>query len=227
MRIDIAVVNGTRITRDTVVRILNSAVDLHVSGEFSNLANASIDIPKICPDVIIVEFSDPEFFAKLPLIQMSVSTVVVTTGPRLTDKSILECAKAKVNGYIEGEANDTDWINAVVCAFHGDIANARIAGVLSRLVANLSSMPTKNFSQSLWTPSEKITGSAKRVGLTQRERQIIALVDQGMSNKEIASTLNVELSTVKNHIHSILQKYQVKRRSAAAAYYRKSEEISG
>lgn len=56
--------------------------------------------------------------------------------------------------------------------------------------------------------------------LTNREREVIQLIDQGLSNKEIAQALNLELSTVKNHVHSILNKYRVSRRSQAAEHYR-------
>ncbi len=58
--------------------------------------------------------------------------------------------------------------------------------------------------------------------LTDCETQIIALIDQGLSNEEIASELNLELGKVKHHVHSILSKYRVTRRSQAAAQYRLS-----
>jgi DNA-binding NarL/FixJ family response regulator len=53
--------------------------------------------------------------------------------------------------------------------------------------------------------------------LTLRERQILALVEQGMANKEIARTLGIELATVKNHVHHVLEKLKVSRRGQAAA----------
>ena len=53
-----------------------------------------------------------------------------------------------------------------------------------------------------------------------RELQIVELVDQGLSNKEIASQLCIELPTVKNHVHRILEKLGVRRRAEAAALLR-------
>ena len=53
--------------------------------------------------------------------------------------------------------------------------------------------------------------------LTHREKEIVALVEQGLSNKEIARSLRIENATVKNHVHSILSKLQVRRRGEAAA----------
>jgi DNA-binding CsgD family transcriptional regulator len=57
--------------------------------------------------------------------------------------------------------------------------------------------------------------------LTSREREIAALLADGMSNKLIARRLNVALPTVKNHVHSILDKWDVRSRGEAAARYRR------
>src|SRR5262245_57517622 len=54
-------------------------------------------------------------------------------------------------------------------------------------------------------------------GLSRREIEVIHLVDQGRSNKEIAHQLGISAATVKNHIHSILQKLQVHQRGEAAS----------
>ena len=56
--------------------------------------------------------------------------------------------------------------------------------------------------------------------LTLRERQILSLVEQGLTNKEIARQLGIELATVKNHVHSILEKLDVRRRGEAAAVFK-------
>jgi DNA-binding NarL/FixJ family response regulator len=60
------------------------------------------------------------------------------------------------------------------------------------------------------------------VALTSREQDIIALIDRGLSNKEIARQLKISLPTVKNHVHNILEKLQVSRRGAAAALLREA-----
>jgi two-component system, NarL family, nitrate/nitrite response regulator NarL len=56
--------------------------------------------------------------------------------------------------------------------------------------------------------------------LTSREREILELIAQGLSNKEIAGELRIERSTVKNHVHNILDKLQVQSRMAAVAEMR-------
>jgi two-component system nitrate/nitrite response regulator NarL len=56
--------------------------------------------------------------------------------------------------------------------------------------------------------------------LTVREREILGLIDDGMSNKEIARKLCIEVRTVKNHVHNLLEKLSVHRRGEAAALLR-------
>lgn len=52
--------------------------------------------------------------------------------------------------------------------------------------------------------------------LTRREREIAALMQQDLSNKEIAIRLRIEVATVKNHVHSVLEKLNIHRRAEAA-----------
>jgi len=60
--------------------------------------------------------------------------------------------------------------------------------------------------------------------LTMRQWEIVDLIDQGLSNKEIAGQLYIEVATVKNHVHNILDRLGVRRRSEAAARVRGMRE---
>jgi DNA-binding NarL/FixJ family response regulator len=61
---------------------------------------------------------------------------------------------------------------------------------------------------------------AAEPALTRREQQIAQLIKQGLSNKEIAVELRIGPATVKRYVHSLLEKFQVQRRSAVAARVR-------
>jgi len=62
---------------------------------------------------------------------------------------------------------------------------------------------------------------APEARLTPRELQIVQLIDDGLSNRQISDHLQIELSTVKNHVHRIIAKLGVERRSQAAAHFRR------
>jgi DNA-binding NarL/FixJ family response regulator len=66
------------------------------------------------------------------------------------------------------------------------------------------------------------TGQAHLAPLTERERDVIRLLDEGLSNKQIAAQLHIELATVKHHVHHILEKLEAKRRSQAVANARRA-----
>ena len=59
-------------------------------------------------------------------------------------------------------------------------------------------------------------------GLTSRELEVAELIERGLSNKEIAAQLSIAVTTVKNHVHSILEKLNVHRRGEAASLVRNS-----
>jgi DNA-binding NarL/FixJ family response regulator len=60
-----------------------------------------------------------------------------------------------------------------------------------------------------------------RMTLTPRETEIVRLIDDGLSNREIARRLAIEPATVKNHVHNLLEKLHVSRRGEAAARLRR------
>jgi DNA-binding NarL/FixJ family response regulator len=59
--------------------------------------------------------------------------------------------------------------------------------------------------------------------LTRRESQIVPLIERGLSNKEIARELSIEITTIKNHVHNILEKMQLRRRGEIGARFRRRE----
>lgn len=63
------------------------------------------------------------------------------------------------------------------------------------------------------------------VELTQRERDVLRLIAAGLSNREVAETLCVELPTVKNHVQHLMKKLGVHRRSDAAHYWHENHAI--
>jgi DNA-binding NarL/FixJ family response regulator len=121
-------------------------------------------------------------------------------------------------------------VPAFACAEAGAIATVSSSATVDKLTSVLSSAAAGH---AVFAPSV-VTKLARRVaaiaaarrssvlpsGITRRELQVLELIDVGLSNKEIASRLSVELQTVKNHVHSILRKLDVQRRAQAAAAFR-------
>jgi DNA-binding NarL/FixJ family response regulator len=119
---------------------------------------------------------------------------------------VLACAEAGVSSYVPREASLADLAAAIESAARGEaVCSPRMTALLFRRVRVLSRVRPE---------------PAEVPELTARQWEIIDLIDEGLSNKEIARRLYIEVPTVKNHVHNILDKLQVRRRSEAAARVR-------
>jgi len=123
---------------------------------------------------------------------------------------VIACAEAGVSGYVTREASLDELTGVVESVARGESpCSPRISALLLRRVAETAGRRTE-------------TDAARR--LTRREAEIVGLIDEGLSNKQIAGRLSIELATVKNHVHSILEKLQVERRAEAAARVRSRQD---
>jgi DNA-binding NarL/FixJ family response regulator len=126
------------------------------------------------------------------------------------DEVVLACAEAGVASYVPRDASIEDLVASVHRAARGEmLCSPRIAATLFRRVAALA--------------AEVQPAAAAAVLLTRREREIVELIDGGLSNKEIAQRLSIEVATVKNHVHNLLEKLHVHRRGQAAARVRAAD----
>jgi two-component system, NarL family, nitrate/nitrite response regulator NarL len=155
------------------------------------------------PDVVLVDMAmngslevvraTREAFATLPVIGLAVPA---------REPEIIACAEAGVSGFVPREASLDDLIAAFQCAIEGELrCSPRIAMALARRLAALSPR---------LEPSLELS-------LTRRELQVLRLIGSGLTNKEIAAELGIEPSTAKNHVHRVLEKLRVHRRTEAVA----------
>lgn len=226
--IRISIVNRSRITRVGIVQVLDSCDDLSVDSQYKNIEDAFPALARERPDIIVIDYLDTdECRGVIALKQVTSNSLIVISGVPLSSDCIIRCAQAGASAYIEPDASNEAWITAIKGAMQGEIHNPIIAGILNRSISKMHKQKANNVDAvkqlQSWRVPSQIEGSAKRVGLTPRERQIVSLIDRGLSNKEIARQLQVEPSTIKNHVHAILSKYNVHRRSEAAAQFRKSQ----
>jgi two-component system nitrate/nitrite response regulator NarL len=118
------------------------------------------------------------------------------------EENVLACAEAGVSSYVARDGSVEDLVTAVLCALRDElICPPRIAALLFSRVATLSDVRVAK------TPD---------AFLTRREREIAALVACYLPNKEIARRLRLGPTTVKNHVHNILQKLNAHRRGDIA-----------
>jgi two-component system, NarL family, nitrate/nitrite response regulator NarL len=154
------------------------------------------------PDVALVDVAAPDGIATVhALASEEPSVKVIALGVTETERDVIACAEAGAASYVSRDGSLESLGQTLRRTVDGELhCSPRITAVLLRRVAELAPQP-----------------AGVSVRLTAREREVVALIHNGLSNREIAAQLCVELSTVKNHVHNILEKLGVGRRTQAAA----------
>jgi DNA-binding NarL/FixJ family response regulator len=159
------------------------------------------------PEVVILDIAATEAFAIANTLSSRMPiTKIIAFAVSEVDDVVLACADAGIAGYVAPDGSASDLISAVEFALRNELyCSPRIAHLLSRRVGMLSA---------------QLAHSPETQMLTRRERQILGLLGEGKSNKEIGRSLQISGATVKNHVHNILEKLQVRRRGEASALLR-------
>jgi two-component system, NarL family, nitrate/nitrite response regulator NarL len=184
-----------------------AAHDLDVAGTATDAVETMRLVRECEPEVLLLDMAMPAGLSLLRVIAADYPDVrVLALAIEETEDLVIACAEAGVAGYVPRDARVVDVAAVARDAALGQAAcSPRIAARLLHRVAVLAA----------GRPEEPADN-----GLTRRETEILGLIDDGMSNKQIARKLCIEVATVKNHVHNILGKLQVSRRSEAAAVVR-------
>ena len=202
----IVVVSHVRLLREGIARMLRTygLQKIALATEGTVLA----EVRESETDLAIIDVSAPSMFRTLrELADRHAHLRLLALGVGDSDEDILACAEAGAAGYLALESGPDDLIAAIASVRRDElICSPHVAAKLFRRRAAHASAP-------------KLPDSAS---LTRREQEVLALIACGLSNKEIAAQLSISLTTVKNHVHRILEKLHVTRRGAAVARLRET-----
>jgi len=209
--INILLVNEFRLIGNVIVAALEDEPDLHVVGCVTTPDEALKIVKEDTVDVALVStrLSDQGALKLTNAItEMAPSTKVLALGLTEEKKRVLRYVEAGAAGYVLKDDSLDDLIDTVRGAQDGKVfVSPEIAAAMMERLSDLAQM----FSD----VENNVTDTA---GLTSRELEVLELIGQGLTNQEIAEQLVIEIGTVKNHVHSILEKLNVSSRGEAAAY---------
>jgi len=207
----VLVVGRIRFYREGLALVLAQAEGLEVVGTAADSEEAFACAERMAPDVALVEVASPGAEGVAAVRRAAPGTRIVLLSVPDRDGDILACAEFGIDGFVTSEASLDDVVRTVGDVAHGEMSlSPRLASTLLRRVGTLAAART---------PADV------RAGLTVRELDVAALLGEGLSNKEIARRLRIELPTVKNHVHNILEKLELKRRGEVAGTLRRRAEI--
>lgn len=189
------------------------------SGEFSVEATLLQDedpiawLDRVDVDVILIDMARPRARELLSeLAAHAPDVALVAFGIDDDEAEIVTCAEAGMSAYVPRDADEQALRQILQSAARGEfVCSPKVAG---RLLARLRGTSRRGADE----PS-----IVER--LTAREREILRLVEEGASNREIAVELCLSLSTVKGHMHRIFQKVDARSRSEAVARVRRLPSV--
>jgi DNA-binding NarL/FixJ family response regulator len=207
--ITVFIVSRVRLYRDGVRHLLERRPGIHVIGGAATWERAlNLDRP-VAPDVLLLDVPIAEGACA---IRALAPVHAVALGVAEHDAEVVAWAEAGAAGYVPQDGSLSRLIATIEAVANGEtLCSPRIAAALVRRLAAIAGD----------SPGPASTAAT----LTPREREIVLLLDEGLSNKEIAGRLYIEVTTVKNHVHNILEKLHVHRRGQAAARLRRSEGL--
>ena len=203
----ILVTSEVRLYRDGLVESIARSGQARVVGVACDRAEAVDAVRRLTPDIVLLDTAVPDSIGTVhAIVAARAGTRVVACAVAGDESDVVAFAEAGISGYVPRDGSVADLLDAVRSAARGEVVcSPRVAGQAFRRLAALSP-----------------DGAAVPDGpdLTPREAEVAALLELGLSNKQIARRLAIKLATVKNHVHNILEKLQVRRRGEAAALVR-------
>lgn len=141
---------------------------------------------------------------------------VIVVGVPNREEDILACIESEgAAGYLSVDSALSDLMDNIKAVMNGEtLCSPRIASLAFDRVSELTRRIENNH-------------AGDRTRLTRREAEIVSLIDAGLSNKEIAVRLSIEVSTVKNHVHNILDKLQLHNRYSAVKQIKEQGILAG
>jgi two-component system nitrate/nitrite response regulator NarL len=200
------IVSDTRLLRDGLRALLLATTCCVVVG--ATRASAAADaVRNLQPDMILLDASaltSPSFAKGLR--QAAPVAKVIVFGLSAVDRNIIASADIGISGFVGRDGSAQELVGAIEQTWRGHFAaTPEVTSVLIDGLASLSRLGQQDL------PSGD---------LTPRQRQIVPLLEQGLSNKEIARLLGIEVATIKNHVHGILGRMQLCRRGQIASHRR-------
>ncbi|MCL4393947.1 MAG: response regulator transcription factor [Chloroflexi bacterium] len=203
-KIRVVIADDHLIVREGLRLILETAADIELIGEAADGAQAVEMAGELKPDVVLMDLQMPRLdglaaIDRIRAQQPEIAIVILTTYNE--DDRMVRGLRAGALGYLLKDTDRETLLNTIRAAARGEtlLKPEIVQRVLAR-ARSAASAPQRDLP-----------------GLTERERQVLALIVRGAQNKEIAARLNITERTVKAHLASIFNRLGVNSRTEAAA----------
>jgi two-component system NarL family response regulator len=196
-KIRILVIEDNRVLRDGIAMMLNEQADMHVAAMMGSGNDILLKANDAKPHVILLDVglkNIREASLITSLRRKMPDARVIGMGLVPTQSDIIEFVEAGASGFILKDATVKEFLSTIRSVVKGEkVLPTSMAGSLFTYVVDLAVKKNKG----------PLTNAVR---MSKREREVIAQIAEGLSNKEIAAELNIATHTVKSHVHNIMEK---------------------
>jgi DNA-binding NarL/FixJ family response regulator len=208
-KIKILLIEDNRILRDGIKAVIDKEADLKIVGASGGNHDALLQARTLKPQVVLMDLGlrNTNGLRVVSILTKELpQTKVIGMGLIPSQQDIIESVQAGAAGFILKDASINDVLGTIRSV-------ARGMKILPPVLT--ASLFTHVVDLALQRGMVKSSSAAQ---MTRREREVIVLIAEGMSNKEIAQRLNLSTYTVKSHIHNILEKMALHSRLEIATH---------
>ena len=208
-RVRVLIADDHALFRRGLIMVLESEPDIEVVAEAQDGAEVIAKTEEFVPDVVLMDVRMPKLNgieAARTIREMVPSVKIVMLTVSDEEDDLFDAIKAGANGYLLKEISIEEVADAIRSVTTGQ----------SLLSPSMASKLLNEFNALAKQADEKPRLAAPR--LTTRELEVLKLVAQGMSNRDVAEQLFIAENTVKNHVRNILEKLQLHSRMEAVVY---------
>jgi DNA-binding NarL/FixJ family response regulator len=207
----VAIVEDNAVMRKLFRQWIDGAAGLRCVFDCATAEEAIAEIPRYIPDVVLMDIHLPgesgiACTARLKEVLPSVQVIMVTV--YRNHELIFQALQAGACGYLLKRSNPEELLRAITEVRSG---GAPMTGEIARMVVEAF--------------QKKPPGHPPAEGLTNRESEILALLSEGLSNKEIADRVDISYDTVRAHLRHIYEKLHVRGRTEAVKRYFKPSNL--
>ncbi len=207
--IAVAIVDDNRLVRDALATLLRRTGDFHV--EAAEVAHDEF-MNAVKPDVLLLDVGladDDSLTVAAALTKRFPATRIVMMDLIPIHDDIVQFVNAGVSGFVLKDATFDEFVATIrrVAAGGKVLPPSMTESLFSQIVNSAETVAAAD--------------TLDEVRMTKREREVIELIGEGLSNKEIAQRLNIASHTVKSHVRNVMEKLALHTRLQIAAYVRR------
>lgn len=208
-QIALVLIDDNRLLREGIVAMVHTQPGFKVLAASADAAEALQKVREAKPDIVLIDFGleDHDSLSLTATVHVEVPEAkVIVMGLQPLQEDIANYVRAGASGFIMKDASFEELFTTIRAVADG-------AHVLpTQLTNSLFSQIVRN------AGAKNKARVVEAVRLTSRERQVIDLLGEGLSNKEISGRLHIAVHTVKSHVHNVLEKLALHSRLEVAAF---------